>query len=308
MTSYIRYLCVLRIVAALAVRIAPPAANHVEEQRLAVSKMAWLHIPKTGTSFVNTLASFACPALPDSCQVNPPLHSFWETPERNCEPNKYCDPHFKICTKKSVHEPLGKGCNDITDGQFVTLLRQPEQRIISGYHHGLHDFHGQTEYGSHVENKPVSIDEYARGVAGCAVRMMIGRTCGARNGNFGSVTTSHVERAIDNLENRFAFVGLSDEWELSVCLFHKMHGGTCHPREFSNVRPGSHHSVQPYDATVLGNFTDEMDGMLYAHAKKMFWDRVKKYDVSMGSCREFCKPVAQFFQEDEGVRFAFDVE
>ena len=40
-------------------------------------------------------------------------------------------------------------------------------------------------------------------------------------------------------ENDFAFVGLTEEWDLSVCLFHRMFGGECHVREFLDVRPGS---------------------------------------------------------------------
>ena len=34
----------------------------------------------------------------------------------------------------------------------------------------------------------------------------------------------------------FAFVGITDYWQSSICLFHAMHGGTPRAESFANVR------------------------------------------------------------------------
>merc|ERR1712190_467189 len=62
-----------------------------------------------------------------------------------------------------------RGCRDwdLHRGNFVTMFRQPEQRVISSYNHGRHDctaFRG-------------NLTGYAEKVSGCYVRMLTGRDC-----------------------------------------------------------------------------------------------------------------------------------
>ena len=56
-----------------------------------------------------------------------------------------------------------------------------------------------------------------------------------------------MDRACARLR-RFAFVGLTEYYDASVCLFHEMFGGRVRPNEFKNVREGFHaaaeHSVK----------------------------------------------------------------
>merc|ERR1719469_93252 len=51
---------------------------------------------------------------------------------------------------------------------------------------------------------------------------------------------------------KFKFVGLTSQWELSICLFHTMFGGTCLPVEFSNLRRGNYSAgdANPYNGRV----------------------------------------------------------
>jgi len=260
-----------------------PQVNLVKYNQLDVSKLAWLHVPKAGSSFGNTLFTWACPQLPDDAQL-PVVESGGIIEGFYKKHQAECDPGFKIC---GGHNPLGKGCNKMQkhSGNFVALFRQPEQRIMSGFYHDRHDY----------ANKGAPIEEYASGVAGCAVGMMLGRSCGS---NKGQVNADDAEQAIKILEDEFAFVGLTDEWDLSVCLFHKMHGGKCHSREFVNTRPGISSSKQ-YDTQTLGGFTDEVDGKLYARAKQLFWSNVDKFGVTGQSCKETCESIS-------GGRFAFN--
>merc|ERR1712032_1535715 len=115
-------------------------------------------------------------------------------------------------------------------GQFVTMMRQPEQRIISAFHHNRHE----------VIYKSLDLPTYGRTIAGCAVRLLNGLQC---NGQMVNISSAMVRKATGRLENGFAFVGLIEEYALSVCLFHKMFGGQPEKREFLNIRPGKKHSA-----------------------------------------------------------------
>mmetsp|Transcript_65886 Transcript_65886/g.212526 ORF Transcript_65886/g.212526 Transcript_65886/m.212526 type:complete len:283 (+) Transcript_65886:75-923(+) len=233
--------------------------------------LRWLHIPKSGTSWINTLATWGCPGLADdkTIQGSGAFGQGWLSHNQD----SMCNTSF--C---ALHDAIGVGCNSLSSNhseQFVTLFRQPEQRLISGFHDSWHSWAGGLF---------PSMKQYAKGVSGCAVRLMTGYPCGKGPIN--------VDEALHNLHTMFAFVGLTEEWDLSVCLFHRMFGGACHPREFINVRPGgSHKPGEAYDVAVLDGFKDEPDGILYAEANKTFWANIEKFEVTEESCRkESCFP------------------
>ena len=62
---------------------------------------------------------------------------------------------------------------------------------------------------------------YARwpGIAGCATKMLIGRPCASDSKKLHPADAS---RAAGVLRERFAFVGLLEHWNASVCVFHAL--------------------------------------------------------------------------------------
>merc|ERR1711957_1013294 len=98
-------------------------------------------------------------------------------------------------------------------------------------------------------------------------------------------TKDMVAVARKRIDTGFAFVGLTEEWDLSVCLFHHMFGGECRPREFINTRPGEEREGdQSYNISLLEGVTDPFDGPIYAHVQELFWANVKAYGVSHRGC------------------------
>ena len=94
-----------------------------------------------------------------------------------------------------------------------------------------------------------------------------------------------------SVEEGFAFIGLTEEWCLSVCLFHEMFGGAVHGLEFVKARVNrdfelvnAHEIRNLSDSEVedLDTYEDVVDGTVYRRAKSIFQQRLKHHVP--GSC------------------------
>ena len=104
-------------------------------------------------------------------------------------------------------------------------------RARSAYNHFGHSCHS-------------NFSSFEAQMRGTAVTMVTGQrtyglTCIACGSNCKPLIPD-VKRAVDRLDT-FAFVGLVEEWALSICLLHTMHGPTfhserCNAAEFGNSR------------------------------------------------------------------------
>merc|ERR1712087_5868 len=120
------------------------------------------------------------------------------------------------------------------------------------------------------------------------------QTCGEASINttqeeFPVPSSDDVSVAIDMLHDGFAFVGITDQWALSVCLFRVMIGGQCLASDLGNTRPGEHSSSSDYDTSELFGWVDELDGPLYAEAALMFEPALTVYGVDASSCSSMCQ-------------------
>ena len=101
--------------------------------------MFWLHIPKCGTSFYNTVTHLPgmCPDLPVNLSMGD--ESVWgkcfETHFRALCPT-LCDQKLLHCDwpPTATHQFLVDSKYEEYKGHFVGLFRQPEQRLLSAYH------------------------------------------------------------------------------------------------------------------------------------------------------------------------------
>ncbi|CAK0871575.1 unnamed protein product [Prorocentrum cordatum] len=244
----------------------PAARLRAEVVNLSVERLAWLHIPKTGTSFVNVLVTWACPGLGDGEYFDGPPDLVWK---RWIDKNREkCRPGLHLgCGHDEIHVS-GRACNSWQrqKGSFVTFLRQPEQRLMSGFYN--------SKWG--VKNKSLSLAEYVPLLASCQTRMFAGHRCESTK----RVTDADVDLAIERLDTGFAFVGITEEWPLSVCLFHAMFGGSCHVRELW----AWHSQLRPYNVSELDGFEDVYDGRIYAHGLGIFRKALKDYGVDQETC------------------------
>ncbi|KAG8462073.1 hypothetical protein KFE25_011523 [Diacronema lutheri] len=279
--------------------------------------VAWLHIPKTGTSFVNAVMSLACDPGWDRWLGRELGHLFWARVEmaRGCAAGFTSSRN--VARKAAAFRATAAGLPvpstwyrappghlgfarwaDSNGPLAVTVLRQPEQRLLSGFHAGMHGWRERTR-----DAGPLT---YARKLQGCQVRFLTrgGDQCDSREQ---PPTTAEVQRAIFLLK-RFQFVGIAEEWDLTICLWHRMFGGgrvapngtalpwwgACNATQFRNTRPtgvplavdqaATLHAATARDVSVLGDFRDEADRRLYAIGRMLFQRRLAEFNVTHAAC------------------------
>ena len=183
------------------------------------------------------------------------------------------------------------------------MFREPDQRILSGYHDDgnnlaasdyadyLHmDLRIQdcTYFGDDVPKMPI-LDFAEAWKGGMAYQIMVDHpVTQTLDPSRAKVTRPMALEAARRVREGFAFVGLSEEWELSMCLFHKMFGGTCRASDFEDTRPSSvgKSAEDLYNTSELLGWHDDLDEVVYDAAKEVFHQNLLRFNVSQQSCQE----------------------
>jgi len=268
-----------------------------DHSHMAVQKLAWFDMPGTGTNFMNTLFTWAC---------NLPEHISMVADQESAtvydDAQQFLDAHAEVCPKSfnisMGHSALGDGeLNNWNEhkGYFVGMFRDPTERVISSYY--------ARKDGADAE---LTLPAYANRTLGCAAKMLTGTECaeyteGALGEAPSALNESIVLDAISRIDAGFGFVGLHEEWGLSVCLFHRMFGGACHDREFVRPPQDTSSALQAHAKAELENWVDPYDSEIYKHAQTRFWETVAKFHLSREMCAtEVCPDASNAFLEASG--------
>ena len=130
------------------------------------------------------------------------------------------------------------------------MFRRPGDRIRSAYNHDLHAFRMPLRQRNKMLKAVHNSHDFAMwaGVASCQTKMMLGEFCG-RKLEIDEMQYAEAER---RLRTGLAFIGLTEYWDLSICLFHAMFGGAPRPGSFANTRRGdalTSHKVVGYSSS-----------------------------------------------------------
>jgi len=263
-------------------------------------KMCYLHCPKCGTSFYNTVSHFTCPRLPVTCvfQDGPYTCRMMDnltigysiSRDLTSDPvvldATFCNESPQLPREyfESMHSPLNVSVCE--PPYVVAMFREPTQRLISNYLHKDVRF---------CKKSPKLCMQYQRG---CMGSMLTGKPCGflrlkkphvqSHTEHLGPHVQSHTEHQV-SVEDAVSkvwqlhFVGLTDFWMESICLFHAMHGTSPGPAEFLNTRNGGHDPWKdsswqtvsisprgPHNASLLGGLQDPVDTAVFKAAVARF--------------------------------------
>lgn len=264
-----------------------------EPERRDLRKLRWLHIPKTGTSFWATLFSYACRKKRVDLDVSPFLspacnECYDFALKERYHAGDYCDrDSFSegLGTLKSDtanpktgmfvyprtdHVPLGKGDDP---SHTVAFFRSPRGRLQSAAAGRHMKGFGSARYQDvlrkcyHNGTDAHCFAEFP-GIKGCMARMLTGLPCADDGAAGGHPAHVDVARAVAMVK-QLKFVGLTEEWNDAVCLFHAMFGGAVRQEEFKNFHP-----TRAKPSTAVD---DELDNPVYAAAKERFRALQKQY-------------------------------
>eukprot|EP00050_Salpingoeca_kvevrii_P015525 m.47642 g.47642 ORF g.47642 m.47642 type:complete len:440 (+) comp6369_c0_seq2:83-1402(+) len=283
--------------------------------------LTWMHFPKCGSSFGALIHAYACTGELDESEPNPELPSSAELHDRNrpvlyhgcyCGARqlwdntlwkqinwgeKYCYKDIHINGQLLSHNILWRSPAQFQQlaGSFVAMFRDPRRRLASGWNAGKHHF-GMTRpaFDSKLA-RAERIDAYLAepAIKSCQTKMVTGRYCAEAT----RVTPATLDLAISRLDS-FAFAGLTDYWNQSVCLFHHMHGGKVEGSQFQDSRIGFGYSQcesnkllnnprlpVPYYSVCsdywknISVTVDPYDWKLFKAVKQRFIDKMAEYGL-----------------------------
>ena len=212
--------------------------------------VTWLHVPKAGTSFGTTVIHFGC-TLPDSVKphCNSTVYKSACVSQLNAVFEEY--PFAQHCNRSVLDERRIDGHQPPQwpkdSGSVVAMLREPTQRLVSSWRFwSALRLYNSRHSNSNSTREQTSLDAYAARfyAKGCAATMIAGGHCGVHTTLSEAAAEALKHEAARRLRDDFAFVGLVEHWNLSICLFHAMHGGRVIPAEFENSRP-THLALAP---------------------------------------------------------------
>lgn len=271
-----------------------------------LGNIRWLHVPKTGTSFISTIWAYACsgekvlelrvdPNATTGCSKCYDFALMDRYPR-----DLYCEAGALHERFQTQHAPLQESSIEGEGANYIGLFRDPSQRLISAKMNGFHvsGFTPETYRRLRDEcangNESQQVACYARfpGVAGCTTRLLAGDDCSFDcNASYHTCTHGEVPDARGKVHaalgalSKMKFVGLTEEWEETVCLFHLMFGGRLYSEEFKNEHHDANHRLlEDYDTSLLGGFVDEADEIVYQAAKDRFWMLRNEYTQGHSAC------------------------
>jgi len=268
--------------------------------------ISWLHFPKAGSSFINAMIHLpgVCPGMNSSTLDHDLLGDCWLTTWNAEMCSNMCDAARFVCPEHPAYEKHPTISNySLQRGKLMAMFRDPDQRILSGYHDDgnnlaaidyadyLHEdlrIQNCTYFGEGVPKRSL-LDFADTWKGGMAYQIVVeSPVTQTLDPNRPSTTRDQAAEAARRVREGFAFVGITEEWDLSICLFHKMFGGVCEANNFVDTRPSSDgkSADTDYDTSALMGWHDDLDGEVYEAALDVFRKNLISYNVSHETCQE----------------------
>eukprot|EP00931_Biecheleriopsis_adriatica_P118056 TRINITY_DN93526_c0_g1_i1.p1 TRINITY_DN93526_c0_g1~~TRINITY_DN93526_c0_g1_i1.p1 ORF type:complete len:341 (-),score=29.17 TRINITY_DN93526_c0_g1_i1:29-1051(-) len=259
----------------------------------------WVHIPKTGSSFMNAIAYYACnlnlSKTSDVClfkqdfSVKTGVKS-WKGLHRRVGCVSSTPPFFK-CTSASrdphqrrphesseycFHHQLTDALYNRHRGLLVTMLRDPSQWKISYWKDKVVLSRFESEENLRYKRGDLTFHQFLSEMAGFQSRFLSGLHSEESRPRWAAV-------AKQRLDQGFAFFGLTHRWDESICLFHfKFQLGRCPPCTLAKLNAAR--MDLPANLSQGEAAWDAIDEDLLSFATSKFEQEQSRYGADLQTC------------------------
>ncbi len=239
----------------------------------------FLHVPKTAGTTFRAILERNYPER-EICAVYP-NNAKYHQPDQVSEFSQKKKDGFACFfghVSFGFHKRIGR------DIPYIAFLRNPVDRVISLYHHIM-------SHDRRFAEKKISIVKFIQGYKNIQADNQQVRILSGANPTFGRVTEEMLWNAIENIENRFAFVGLTEYFDESLLLLNEkleLRKPWYVNDNVSRSRPGKDF-FSGLEMDVIRKF-NYLDLVLYAYVKRRLLEKISPH---------FQESVEKFREENE---------
>lgn len=258
----------------------------------------FIHIPKTAGTTLRSIIEDNFPAdqsyfLYIGNALHPGMEEFSALTEEEKRKIKIFSGHFHF----GFHQHLPQPC------KYITVLREPVERTISLYHHLLqaenarHD-QSVAEIQERMRRENLSLEGFVTSGITLDTDNAQTRILSGESPEFGQCGQATLDKAKQNLREHIAVAGLTERFDESVMLIHKVLGWPVPLYVKKNVsgRKSKREDAPPGTLEVIRRF-NALDMELYRYAQGLLDERIERLGPAFRKEIEEFKIANRYFQK-----------
>ena len=258
----------------------------------------FLHIPKTAGTTLRSIIEDNFPAdqsyfLYIGNALHPGMEQFSALTEEDKRKIKIFSGHFHF----GFHRHLPQPC------KYITVLREPVDRTVSLYHHLLQEENARhdksvAEIQERIRREKLSLEGFVTSGITLDTDNAQTRILSGESPRFGQCSHETLEKAKRNLREDIAVAGLTERFDESVMLIHKVLGWPVPLYVKKNVsgRRSKKEAASPKTLEVIRRF-NTLDTELYNYAQGLLDEQIERLGPSFQRELEEFKIANRYFQK-----------
>jgi Galactose-3-O-sulfotransferase len=192
--------------------------------------------------------------------------------------------------------------------KYITVMREPVERTVSLYHHLLQEKHARHDQSvadmqRRIKSENLTLEGFVSSGITLDTDNAQTRILSGESPDFGQCGRDTLEKAKANLREHFAVAGLTERFDESVMLIHKVLGWPTplYARKNVSGRRSHKEDIPPETLAAIRRF-NALDTELYGYAQELLDEKIERLGTSFQREIEEFKIANRYFQEWFGKR------